>query len=60
MAKTFSKEDRFIWTKSDRPEFKLGLPGDPLLVTANQQISISPLTFRFSDQGYSYDFRFSP
>lgn len=32
----------------------------PLLVTADQQITINPETFRFSDDGYSYEFNFSP
>ena len=55
----FSKGDLFIWTNEERPEFDISVPS-PLLVSADQQFKIFPESFRFSDEGYSYDFSLTP
>jgi len=57
----FSKSSRFIWTnEKNRPQFSINVP-DRLHVTSDEQITITPINFDFSDSdGYRYEFVLSP
>jgi len=61
LVSEFSASDEFIWTRDVRPKFSIAWSvGREILVTRDEQITIEPEGFRFSEDGYRYEIRLSP
>ena len=55
----FRKGDSFIWSNENTPEFYIVEP-EFIHVSSDELIKIIPTNFRFSDPGYTYQFRITP